>query len=166
MEHRSCIIVGAGPAGLSAAIAAARGGQSVVVLEKNDQPGRKLLLAGGKRANLIDPATPALNALEAYGRSGRFLRQALASFSLAGFLKELGVETERDQDDPQTAGVYVRGGARRLLDALLAEAGKLGVETVSGATVRSAARLADGGFEVRTARLGWKCSRLRSLEPS
>jgi len=160
MENRCCIIVGAGPAGLSAAIAAARGGQSVVVLEKNDQPGRKLLLAGGKRANLIDPATPAPIALEAYGRSGRFLRQALASFSLAGFLKELGVETERDQDDSQTAGVYVRGGSRRLLDALLAEAAKLGVEVVSGAAVRSAARLADGGFEVRTARLAWKCSRL------
>ena len=64
MRKRSCIIVGAGPAGLSAAIAAARGGQSVVVLEKNAQPGRKLLLAGGGRANLIDPALPAVNAME------------------------------------------------------------------------------------------------------
>jgi hypothetical protein len=160
MENRYCIIVGAGPAGLSAAIAAARGGQSVVVLEKNAQPGRKLLLAGGERANLIDPALTALNTMEAYGRSGRFLRQALASFSWAEFLKELGVETERQEDGLRRGSIYVRGGARRLLDALLAEAGKLGVEMVPGATVRTAARLPDGGFEVRTARLDWKCSRL------
>ncbi len=160
MRNCSCIIVGAGPAGLSAAIAAARGGQSVVVLEKNAQPGRKLLLAGGERANLIDPALTALNTMEAYGRSGRFLRQALASFSWAEFLKELGVETERQEDGLRRGSIYVRGGARRLLDALLAEAGKLGVEMVPGATVRTAARLPDGGFEVRTARLDWKCSRL------
>jgi len=160
MRNCSCIIVGAGPAGLSAAIAAARGGQSVVVLEKNAQPGRKLLLAGGERANLIDPALTALNTMEAYGRSGRFLRQALASFSWAEFLKELGVETERQEDGLRRGSIYVRGGARRLLDALLAEAGKLGVEMVPGATVRTAARLPDGGLEVRTARLDWKCSRL------
>jgi predicted Rossmann fold flavoprotein len=131
-----------------------------VVLEKNAQPGRKLLLAGGERANLIDPALTALNTMEAYGRSGRFLRQALASFSWAEFLKELGVETERQEDGLRRGSIYVRGGARRLLDALLAEAGKLGVEMVPGATVRTAARLPDGGFEVRTARLDWKCSRL------
>ncbi len=160
MGNCSCIIVGAGPAGLSAAIAAAGGGQSVVVLEKNAQPGRKLLIAGAGRANLIDPALPSLSTIEAYGRSGRFLRQVLASFSLAEFLKELGVETEREEDGHRRGNIYVRGGARRLLDALLAEAGKLGVEMVPGATVRTAARLPDGGFEVRTARLDWKCSRL------
>ena len=160
MRNCPCIIVGAGPAGLSAAIAAAGNGQPVVILEKNAQSGRKLLLAGGERANLIDPSSPALNAIEAYGRSGRFLRQALASFSLAGFLKELGVETEREKDGLRRGSIYVRGGARRLLDALLAKAGKLGVEIVSGAAVRTAARLPDGGFEVQTERLDWKCSRL------
>jgi hypothetical protein len=150
--------VGAGPAGLAAAIAAARGGRSVVVLEKNAQPGRKLLLTGGGRANLLDPASPALDALEAYGRSGRFLRQALAAFSLAEFLKELGVETEREEDGLRRGKIYVRGGAQRLLSALLAEAGKLGVEMVSGEAVRTAARLPDGGFEVRTARTDWNCN--------
>ena len=158
--NRSCLIVGAGPAGLSAAIAAARSGQAVVVLEKNVEPGRKLLLAGGGRANLIDPALPAIDALEAYGRSGRFLRQALASFDLAGFLKQLGVQTERNEDGLQKGRIYVRGGAGRLLDGLLAEAGKLGVRIVPGASVRTAEGLPDGGFKVRTASRDWKCHRL------
>jgi predicted Rossmann fold flavoprotein len=160
MKNRYCIVVGAGPAGLSSAIAAARGGESVVVLEKSAQPGRKLLLSGGGRANLTDPTTPALNALEAYGRRGRFLRQALASFSFAGFLKELGVETEVEEDGLRRGSIYVRGGARRLLDALLAATRKVGVETVYGSAVRAATRLPDGGFEVRTECVAWKCRHL------
>ncbi len=160
MAEQSCIIVGAGPAGLAAAIAVARGGRGVVVLEKNARPGRKLLLAGGGRANLTDPDLPSLDAAEAYGRSGRFLHQALASFSLAEFLKELGVGTEREEGGPRGESVFVRGGSRRLLDALLAGAERSGVEVVCGAAVRAAARLGGGGFEVRTSRRVWKCGRL------
>ena len=165
MEKRSCIIVGAGPAGLAAAIAAARSGCSVVLLEKNARPGRKLLLTGGGRANLTDPASPALDALEAYGRSGRFLRQALASFSLAEFLKELGVETERELDGPRRGSLYVCGGARRLLEALRTEAAHRGVEAVYGAAVRTAARRPDGGFEVRSERSADPYGSERSADP-
>ena len=160
MRNCSCIVVGAGPAGLSAAIAAASAGQSVVLLEKNPQPGRKLLLAGGKRANLIDPDSLVVNTMEAYGRSGRFLRQALTSFSLSGFLKELGVQTEREQNGPRRGSIYVRGGAQRLLDALLNKAEKLGVEIIFDTAVRAAAKLADGSFEVRTARVNYQSTRL------
>ena len=148
MASPDCLVLGAGPAGLSTAIAAARRGLSVAVLEKNDRPGKKLLLTGGGRANLLDPAAPALAALEAYGRSGRFLRQALAAFDPAGFLAGLGVETERDP----SGSTYVRGGARRLLEALLAEAERLKVEIVTGAAVRSAVKAEAGAFAVQAAR--------------
>ncbi len=160
MAEQSCIIIGAGPAGLAAAIAAARGGRGVVVLEKKASPGRKLLLAGGGRANLTDPDIPSLEAAAAYGRSGRFLHQALASFSLAEFLRKLGVATEREKGGPRGESVFVRGGSRRLLGALLSAAERAGVRVVCGSAVRAAARLGDGGFEVRTSRKAWKCDRL------
>lgn len=155
-----CVIIGAGPAGLTAAIAAVRSGRSVVVLEKNAEPGRKLLLAGGGRANLIDQASPTLNIIEAYGRSGRFLRQALASFNLANFLKELGVQTEREKSGLRKGSIYVCGGAGQLLDALLSEAEKLGVEIILNSAVHTAAKLPTGGFEVQTAKRNWQCSQL------
>jgi hypothetical protein len=79
---------------------------------------------------------------------------------LAEFLKELGVETEREEDGPRRGSIYVRGGARQLLDALLSKAETLGVEIVSGAAVRTATRLSTGDFEVRTARQDRQCSRL------
>ncbi|MHC4914847.1 MAG: aminoacetone oxidase family FAD-binding enzyme [Planctomycetota bacterium] len=137
------LVVGAGPAGLAAAVSAGRAGKRVLVLEKNDRPGRKLLLTGGGRCNIWDPERPPLEALEAFGRPGRFLRQCLTAFDWAGFLENLGLETEREDDS-----VYVRGGAAAMLEALLAGVRAAGVEVRTGAAVRSVTRDEDGGFRV------------------
>jgi len=131
-----CVVIGAGPAGLAAAIAAARDGGSVLVLEKNDRAGKKLLLTGGGRCNLRDPEVPPLDALEAFGRSGLFLRQALAAFDWSGFLDDLGAELEREGE-----AVYVRGGARRMLELLLAAAEERG----AGVRTRCAINHVGGG---------------------
>lgn len=48
-----CVVVGAGPAGLACAGELARGGQTVLLLEKNAQPGAKLLTTGGGRCNIL-----------------------------------------------------------------------------------------------------------------
>ncbi len=160
MKPSSCsvLVIGAGPAGLAAALAAACAGRSVLVLEKNDRPGRKLLLTGGGRCNLTDPGRPAVEFLEAFGRSGRFLRQALSAFDLAAFLASLGVETEGGGSahpaprPPPPDPVYVKGGAGRFLEALLAECARRGVRIETGAAVESARRRDSGGFEVETSR--------------
>ena len=47
-------ILGAGAAGLLAAIRAAERGRSVVLLEKNRRPGVKILISGGTRCNLTN----------------------------------------------------------------------------------------------------------------
>ena len=48
------IIIGAGPSGLMAAVEAARKGYTVLVLEKNDRPGKKLLVTGSGQCNLTN----------------------------------------------------------------------------------------------------------------
>src|SRR5580765_7708753 len=47
------VVIGAGAAGLMAAIFARRGGRSVVVCEKTSDGGRKILISGGGRCNIL-----------------------------------------------------------------------------------------------------------------
>lgn len=54
------IIIGAGAAGLTAAIFAAKQGASVILLERTDKPGKKILMSGGTRCNVL-PVEMSLN---------------------------------------------------------------------------------------------------------
>ncbi|MDR1376610.1 MAG: NAD(P)/FAD-dependent oxidoreductase, partial [Synergistaceae bacterium] len=54
MERFDTIVIGGGPAGLMAAGRAAEAGDRVLLVEKNDSLGEKLLLAGKRRCNLTN----------------------------------------------------------------------------------------------------------------
>ena len=88
-------IVGAGPAGLMAAIAAGRTGARVIVCEQLDRPGVKLLATGGGRCNLTNTAAPE-RFIECFGRRGRFIQPALEALkpaTLRTFFEEQRVPT-------------------------------------------------------------------------
>src|SRR5258706_16226140 len=51
-ESWDVIVIGAGAAGLMAAIHAAERGRRTLVLEKNKKPGVKILMSGGTRCNI------------------------------------------------------------------------------------------------------------------
>src|SRR5438105_5091575 len=72
------VVIGAGAAGLVAASAAAERGRRTLLLEKNRQPGVKILMSGGTRCNLTH-ATDNRGIVEAFGPPGRFLHSALAA---------------------------------------------------------------------------------------
>jgi len=75
-------IIGGGPAGMIAAISAAENGAKVILLEKNDRLGVKLLLTGHGRCNLTNK-TPDLNSfINALGINGRFLFSAMTKFGV------------------------------------------------------------------------------------
>ena len=91
------VAAGAGPAGITAAIAAARRGRSVVLLEKAARPGVKILVSGGNRCNLTHDCDAATIA-KAFGREGaRFLGPALRELGpreLRAWIESLGVPTK------------------------------------------------------------------------
>ncbi len=70
------IVIGGGPAGLFAAIHAAQGGSRVLVLEKNDRPGKKLLITGKGRCNVTNNCLEQ-EILQNVPRNGRFLFSAV-----------------------------------------------------------------------------------------
>ena len=73
------IIIGGGPAGMFAAITAASRGQKVLLLERNDRLGKKLLITGKGRCNVTNNCTEQ-EVLQNTPRNGRFLFSAMATF--------------------------------------------------------------------------------------
>ncbi len=93
------IVIGGGPAGMFAAITAARQGQKVLLLEKNDRLGKKLLITGKGRCNVTNDCT-AEEILQNVPRNGRFLYSAMNAFPpvrIQEFFEENGcpLKTER-----------------------------------------------------------------------
>ena len=141
METEICII-GAGPAGLMAAIFAARSGANVLVVEANTAPGRKLLMTGGGRCNLTHHGSPQ-EIVHAFGAKGRFLRHALYQFSpqdVQNFFVRLGLATRIEQDGCVFPATDRAGDVR---DALVGQAKKLGVIFLYGKRVESVTKEAD-----------------------
>lgn len=92
-------VIGGGPAGMFAAITAARQGLRVLLLEKNDRLGKKLLITGKGRCNVTNNCT-ANEVLANTPRNSRFLYSAMEVFppeKVIHFFEELGckLKTER-----------------------------------------------------------------------
>ena len=93
------IIIGGGPAGMFAAITAAQQGQKVLLLERNERLGKKLLITGKGRCNVTNDCT-GQEVLQNTPRNGRFLYSAMTAFppeKTKAFFEEHGcaLKTER-----------------------------------------------------------------------
>ena len=78
------IILGAGAAGLMCGIEAGKRGRSVLVLERADRIGRKILISGGGRCNFTNLHTGPENFLSA---NPHFAKSALARYTPADFVR-------------------------------------------------------------------------------
>ena len=93
------IIIGGGPAGMFAAITAANRGQKVLLLERNDRLGKKLLITGKGRCNVTNDCS-GQEVLQNTPRNGKFLFSAMNAFppeKIMAFFEENGcaLKTER-----------------------------------------------------------------------
>ncbi len=128
------IIIGGGAAGMLAAVYAAKGGQRVLLLEKNDRLGKKLLITGKGRCNVTNDS-PADEVMRNIPRNGRFLYSALNVYppsAAMDFFQKAGcaLKTERGNR------VFpVSDRSQSVLDCLKQQM------KLSGVTVRNAAVL-------------------------
>ncbi len=93
------IVIGGGPAGMFAAITAAEKGSRVLLLERNDRLGKKLLITGKGRCNVTNDCDEQ-EVLKNIPRNGRFLYSAMAALpprAVMDFLESRGcpLKTER-----------------------------------------------------------------------
>ncbi len=127
MKEFDLIIIGAGAAGMLAAITAARRGNRVLLLEKQERPGAKLRASGGGRCNIANTLSNE-KFIARFGRDGKFMIPALREFdhqALIAFFADLGVDCHA----PDGYRVFpVTHQADTVTDALTAELKRLGVE--------------------------------------
>ena len=84
MKHKhDVIILGAGAAGLMCAVEAGKRGRRVLLLERADRIGKKILISGGGRCNFTNLHTNSENFLSA---NRHFAKSALARYTPADFV--------------------------------------------------------------------------------
>jgi hypothetical protein len=122
MNTYDIAVLGGGAAGCMAAIRAGQLGKKVLLIERNDAIGRKILITGKGRCNLTNVAD--INVfIDKFGAQGQFLRTAFHLFSnqdLMDILKSFGVETKSERQGrvfPATdKAVSVTGALKKALD--------------------------------------------------
>ena len=95
MKKNTVIVIGLGAAGLMASGSASEAGAAVIGMEKNPQPGRKVLISGKGRCNVTNSGD-LQDFIQAFGKKGQFLYGALTRFTrddLLAFFSRYGVET-------------------------------------------------------------------------
>jgi predicted flavoprotein YhiN len=108
-------------------------GRRVVVLERNREPGRKILISGGGRCNFTNIHTRPEHFLS---ENPHFARSALARYTPADFVSL--VERHGIRYHEKTLGqLFCDGSAQQIVDLLIAECRSGGVELVVGCDVAS-----------------------------
>jgi predicted Rossmann fold flavoprotein len=125
------VVVGAGAAGLLAAIRAAESGRRVLLLEKNKKPGVKILMSGGTRCNLTH-ATDRQGIVAAFGKPGQFLHSALAALGPDELVQLIEAEGVKTKVEPTGKVFPVSDKASDVLAALLRRFARSGAELALG----------------------------------
>jgi predicted Rossmann fold flavoprotein len=130
------IILGAGAAGLMAAIEAGRHQRRVAVLERAERPGKKILISGGGRCNFTNLHTQPDNFLSA---NPHFPKSALARYTPVDFIRL--VERHRIAYHEKAPGqLFCDGSARQIVDLLMRECADTGVRVILSAALREVDR--------------------------
>ena len=147
MRAFDVVVLGAGAAGMMAAIEAGKRGRSVLVIDHTRAPGEKIRISGGGRCNFTN-----VNATVAAGRdrfisqNPRFALSALARYTPENFIalvKQYGIAFHE-----KTLGqLFCDGSSQQIINLLTAEMGKAGVKLELGEALESVEK-AETGFVV------------------
>lgn len=135
MKHWNVTVVGGGPAGLMACVAAAQNGANVILIEKGHLLGRKLMISGGGRCNVTN-AKPVEEIVKNIPGNGKFLYSSFSQFNnenIIHFFEGMGIplkEEDRGRMFPAT------DRAKTVVETLVKKVKELGVTIQTGDPVR------------------------------
>jgi predicted Rossmann fold flavoprotein len=132
MKIKPMIIVGAGAAGLSAAITAARNGTKVTLLEQNSKPGKKILVSGNGKCNITNASiTPA----RFHSQNPEFIEKVLQGYGVEhvkNFFDSVGLPIIEGKEGKMFPMSMQAGSVTEILEY---EANSMGVEIITACEV-------------------------------
>ena len=141
------LVLGAGASGLMLAFMAAQRGRKVLVLEKANKVGKKILMSGGGKCNFTNLYVEPSNYIS---HNPHFVISALSRYTnwdFIGLVCEHGIEYE----ERKHGQLFTLNGAKDILNMLLAECEKTGlVDIKTSCEVKAVNSVEDQGFQVAT----------------
>ena len=131
---KKIIVIGAGPAGMMAAIKAAENGADVTILEKMKRPGKKMMITGKGRCNITNAATVPEIIKNIHG-NGKFLNSSMRAYDnedVIYFFESQGVPTKVERGQRVFP---VSDKAQDVVDAMVHKLHELGVKIVTESPV-------------------------------
>src|SRR3954467_4467848 len=128
------VVVGAGAAGLMAALRAAERRCRTLLLEKNRKPGVKILMSGGTRCNITHDCDAA-GIIAGFGSAGPFLHSPLAALGPGELVELLAAEGLATKVEPGGKIFPLSDRALDVLNALLRRLHRSGAELALGEAV-------------------------------
>ncbi|MDM5200138.1 NAD(P)/FAD-dependent oxidoreductase [Fictibacillus enclensis] len=130
------VVIGGGPSGLMASVAAASKGRKVLLIDKGDKLGRKLAISGGGRCNVTN-RLPIDEIIKHIPGNGRFLYSAFSIFNnenIISFFEGLGIAL-KEEDNGRMFPVSNKAGD--VVAALLQRIESLGVKIWTNSPVET-----------------------------
>jgi len=139
------LIIGGGAAGLMCALTAGQRGRRVLVLEKANRCGKKILMSGGGRCNFTNTGTTPANFLSA---NPHFCKSALARYTPAHFIAMVdrhGIAWH----EKELGQLFCDDSSKQIVKMLLDECADGGVRVETSCNVECVEQFG-GGFRLQT----------------
>lgn len=147
LNQYDVVVLGAGASGLMTAYMAAQRGRKVLVLEKANKVGKKILMSGGGKCNFTNLYVEPENFIS---HNPHFVISALTRYTnwdFIGLVCEHGIEYE----ERKHGQLFTLNGAKEILAMLLAECEKTQLVEIKTSAEVKAVNVVDGiGFQIAT----------------
>lgn len=154
-QHYDVIVLGGGAAGLMAAFTAGGRGRRVLLLEKTNKLGKKILMSGGGRCNFTNlDVTPN----EFISRNPHFCKSALAQYTQWDFIALVN-EYQIAYHEKTLGQLFCDDSAKDILAMLVSECDKAGVTITLNCDVQNVT-FAQGNYNVQSDVGAWTCQSL------
>ncbi|WP_395377018.1 NAD(P)/FAD-dependent oxidoreductase [Marinicella sp. W31] len=145
MKAYDVIVLGAGAAGLMCAFTAGRHGKKVLVIERANKVGKKILMSGGGRCNFTNLYIEPQRYLSA---NPHFFKSALKQYTQWDFIamvKQHGI----DYHEKEEGQLFCNKSSKQIVNMLLDECSDAQVEVMTMCEVEAVKKTPEG-FELKT----------------